>query len=595
MKGRKSLWEWVVLAAALALVLLLPLAVDIATAGSFRTPKSLLANVFWAVLAAAFLARPSWDPWMWPPAAVTLAAFASALASTPAVLWACIPWVLFSLGFGALRQLSSDSRKTLARAVIYAGLLQAVVAVAFFDPRWRPDTFSLLEPGEGRYLWLGTMGNPADVASFLVLPTVLSFSWFWTRKRQVVWLVLALVPAAVIVATQTLSALAALLLGLSVLALGHIPSPRRLRLLGVLALGAVVFVAAVPPVRERLVSSWRQVQSGQWLWLASARGAAWSSAFRMFAANPTLGVGFGQFEAHSFRYLTAEELAQRGRFLGLETGFGEAHNEFLQYLAETGLVGLALLLAGFWFSVHHKRQPEAPSARHREHPSKGEERAFAPWPVAPALTAAGMLSLFQFPLHLSAIAAQWAVTAALLLPPLSPPRRWRRWGTGIGLGLVLVVGFASWQQWRAYRAVQSADVLVSLLRQRPRDPQRQTLAFTAYEGVRGKLGFLPFDYRAETTAGNLAQEAGDWERAEAHFRRALALAERPETRFNLGVALFTLGQQAEALTHLVRAVELNPAVLKVITDKTLATRVAAALESNGYFRRFDWTRDWLAR
>ncbi len=591
MKGQTSLWERVVWGIGLAMVLILPLVVDIATAGAFRSPKSLLAKVLWAALAAFFLARPSWDPWMWPKVAVALAAFASALASTPASAWAAIPWVLASLGLGALRQLSLDSRRSLARAVVWAGLLQALVAVAFFDPNLRPASFRLLEPGEGRYLWLGTMGNPADVASFLVLPTMLSFAWFWTQKRRVLWLVLALIQAAVIVATQTLSALAALLSGLLVLVLTHTPPPRRLRLLGVLALGTVVLVAAAPPLRQRLLSSWREVQSGQWLWLASARGAAWSSALRMFAANPFLGVGFGQFEAHSFRYLTAEELAQRGRFLGLETGFGEAHNELLQYVAETGLLGLALLLASLWFAANAKKQ----GASREKAPVGAKSFSPVPGPKAPLLACAAVVALLQFPLHLAAIAGQWAVVAALLLPPLPGPPRWRRVGAGIGLGLVLVVGFASWQQWRALRAVQSADVLVSLLRQRPRDPQRQTLAFTAYQGLSAKLYFLPFDYRAQTSAGNLAQEAGDWERAVAHFRRALVLAERPETRFNLGVALFALGQEEEALSHLGRAVELNPAVLKAITDKTLATKVAHALETNGYFQRFSWTREWLPR
>ncbi|GBC80057.1 hypothetical protein HRbin09_01286 [bacterium HR09] len=264
MNGQK-LWQRVVLAAGLGLVLVVPLVVDIATAGSFRTPKSLLANVLWAVLAAAFLARPSWDPWLLLPAAVAVAALVSALASTPAAAWAALSWVMGALGFGALRQLAPDLRRHLARAVLWAGFLQALVAIAFFDPRWRPESFRLLEPGEGRYLWLGTMGNPADVASFLVVPTVLAFAWFWTHKRHFLWLFLALLQTAVIVATQTLSALAALLAGLAALAFTTLSPARRLRVLGALAIAAVVLVAAVSPIRQRLVSSWQEVKSGQWL------------------------------------------------------------------------------------------------------------------------------------------------------------------------------------------------------------------------------------------------------------------------------------------------------------------------------------------
>lgn len=594
MNGQK-LWQRVVLAAGLGLVLAVPLVVDIATAGSFRTPKSLLANVLWALLAAAFLARPSWDPWLLPPAAVAVAALVSALASTPAAAWAALPWIVGALGFGALRQLAPDLRKPLARAVLWAGFLQALVAIAFFDPRWRPESFRLLEPGEGRYLWLGTMGNPADVASFLVLPTVLAFAWFWTHKRHFLWLFVALLQTAVIVATQTLSALAALLAGLAALAFTTLSPARRLRVLGALTIAAVVLVAAVSPIRQRLASSWQEMKSGQWLWLASARGAAWSSALRMFLAHPIAGVGFGQFEAHSFRYLTADELAQRSRFLGLETGFGEAHNELLQYLAETGLLGLGLLLAGVVFALKATRRAAGANGKALKVSANPRSTATAPWPPAPALASMVVLASFQFPLHLAAIAAQWAVVAALLLPPLPPPQSWRKAGAAVGLACALLVAWGSFQQWRAYRAVQSADVLVNLLRQRPRDPQRQTLAFAAYQGLSSRLHSLPFDYRGETSAGNLAQEAGDWGKAVEHFRRALALAERPETRFNLGVALFALGQEGEALAHLERAVELNPAVLKAITDTTLARKLSAVLEAHGYFARFPWTREWLSK
>lgn len=584
--------EQVIFGAGAALVLVLPLVVDLATAGPFRTPKGLLAQVLWALLAAVFLARPSWDAWFLPAAAVVAAALASALASTPAAAWAAIPWVLATLGWGALRQLPPAPRQRLAHAVALGGVLQAVVAAIFFDPQGRPQAFRLLEEGQGRYRWLGTMGNPADVASFLVLPTVLAFAWALTGRRRWLWLSFAAVQAAVLVATQTLSALAALLVGVAVVVFGRTPPARRLRVSTGLALVAVLLVLAVTPIRQRLFAAWREFGTGQWLWAASARGAAWSSALRMFAANPLLGVGFGQFEAHSFRYLRAEELAERGRVLGLETGFGEAHNELLQFLAETGLVGLGLLGGSLWYALRARRRAAGGGTQEGRSTTSSASSARL-LPGAALLAAASVLSLFQFPLHLAAIAAQWAVVAALLLPPLPVPPL-RRAGAAVGLGLSLVVLWGSWQQWRAFRAVQSADVLVSLLRQRPRDAQRQTLAFNAYRGLEGKLRFLPWDYRAQTTAGNLAQESGDWTRAVAHFRRALALAERPETRFNLGVALLALGQEDEGLRHLQRSVELNPAVLRAITDRGLAARLKAQLEKD-YFSRFPWAREWLVR
>jgi len=80
--------------------------------------------------------------------------------------------------------------------------------------------------------------------------------------------------------------------------------------------------------------------------MGSGRAAGYAAAASMLAARPTTGVGFNLFEANSFRYQSPDALAERGRVLGLATGFGEAHNDLLQYAAETGFVGLVLALAG---------------------------------------------------------------------------------------------------------------------------------------------------------------------------------------------------------------------------------------------------------
>ncbi|MGC8916037.1 MAG: O-antigen ligase family protein [Thermoanaerobaculum sp.] len=586
MKLQKGFRELVVLASGLALVLVVPLVVDLGCSGPFRTPKALLAQSLWAVLAALFLARPSWDPFLAPPAAVAAAGLLSALATTPAAAYATVPWLSGVLGWAAVRSLPGEKRELLARAVVWAGFLEALVALAFFDPEGRPSSFRLLENLEGRYAWLGTMGNPADVGSFLVLPTVLALTWAWTGTRRVLWLALGLAQGAVLMATQTLSAMAAVLVGLAVLALARLPQKRRLPAVATLALAAAVLVLAAPPLRERLQTAWSQVQHGGWLWAASARGAAWTAALRMAVANPIFGVGFGQFEAHSFTFLRTEELAERGRILGMETGFGEAHNELFQYWAETGAVGLALLAFGLWLAWRQGRQQGTPKPA----PRKG-----LPLPPGPLAAAAAVVAFFQFPLHLAAIAAQWAVLAAWLSPPLPAPRGSCRVGVAAGLALATLVVGGSFLQWRAYRAVQSAEVLVTLLRQNPQAPQRQTLAFEALRGLQRKLALLPWDYRAQTTAGNLAREAGDWPAAASHFRAALKLAERPETHFNLGVALYVLGQEPDALAHLVRAVALNPGVLRSVSDKVLASRLSAALEKAGYFARVPWARDWLPK
>lgn len=568
-----------ILAGAMALLLLLPLVVDLACLSPFRAPKSFLAQSVWALLTALFLARPSLDPWVWPAAGLAAAGAVSlARAGSPSGLPSLLATALALGGALALRQLNREDRRKLEKAVVLAGVLQALLAIAWYDPAARPASFALLEKAEGRFQLLGTLGNPADVAVFLLLPTLLSLQRALAGKRRAGWWLGAFLCLAGMLLSQTLSALAALAVGTGVLLIRRLPARKRLRAVVVSFLALLLLVLVVKPLRVRLGQAWQEVRQGGLLWLASARGAAWSAAWSMFLSHPVAGVGFAQFEAYSFRFLSPGALAERARVLGLETGFGQAHNEYLQYLAETGLLGAVLFLGGLVLAW--RRRPVRPQELEVE-PSS-------------LLAAMAVLAAFQFPLQLAATAAQWLVVLTLLLPPLPSPGPRRHLLRLVGLVLWVGVAWVSWQQWRGYRALQAAQVLVDSLRQAS-SPMSKVLAAEAYGKLQPKLAFLPWDYQAETVAGNLAREAGQWDAALVHFRRALALAERPELRFNVGVTLLSLGQEKEGLAQLVRAVELNPAVLRVVTDRPLASKLHQELTRSGYFRRFPWTERWLVR
>lgn len=71
------------------------------------------------------------------------------------------------------------------------------------------------------------------------------------------------------------------------------------------------------------------------------RGTIWATSWTMFSEQPLKGVGLGQFK---WNYLDAQREAQR-RWPYLEWGYTYwAHNEFLQWLAETGIAGAFLML-----------------------------------------------------------------------------------------------------------------------------------------------------------------------------------------------------------------------------------------------------------
>ena len=70
------------------------------------------------------------------------------------------------------------------------------------------------------------------------------------------------------------------------------------------------------------------------------RLAHWQAGLRMFDDHPWLGVGIGNYGANYARY------PQPHWYEAL----GHAHNVFINFAAETGLLGLATFLV-FWIGV----------------------------------------------------------------------------------------------------------------------------------------------------------------------------------------------------------------------------------------------------
>lgn len=572
-----------VFAAACVLVVAVPLVWSLAGYEVFRGPKRLLAMACWLVLAGATLlrgwSREAWrDPWWLAWAGLVAGAAVSApLSGQPLrVLAAVLPVAVVGLGWGALRWLAAEQRSALELLIVAIGVAEAGLAAIFSVPRWRPEGFELFSYLKGRYAWIGTFGNPADVALFLLLPCLLATARALDSPgRRLRWALPAFAMAATIVATRTVSVVGALAVGGGILLWRALP--RRSRLPGLAVALAVAMAATLAsPMRARLGEVVEQARHNGWEWLGSGRTAGFAAALGMVGARPLTGVGFGLFEAHSFRYQNEDLLADRSQVLGLETGFGEAHNDPLQHAAETGLVGLALAAAGLWLAWRRCRPPTGELAG-----------------AGALVLAAAVVSLAQFPLHQAAIAAQWAVLAALALPAraLPPPARgWRR-PLAVLLAAALVAGGWLWlARLRGLSVLlRQAQTLDQVLRagQAPQD-RVPGLARAALANLERAAWCAPFDWRAAVLMGDLAMLAGDLSRAAELFSRALALAERPETRFNAGMVTLTLGDEAQGLAHLERAVRLNPSIFSSIDNPRVAQAVRLRLEASGYAARHRW-------
>jgi O-antigen ligase len=569
-------------AAAVVLLVAVPLVWTTAVTDPFRTPQGLLALATLGVLAAVFLATPGVrrafsDSWALAWAGVLAAGVVAALACPrPGLALATLVPLLFAaFGWAAVRRLDGDRQRRLRGLVVVAGLLQAGLTVAFASPAWRPESYRLLAGLAGRYAWIGTLGNPGWVGVFLVLPALLAAASALTEpRRRTAWGLAAVVLASVIVASRTLTAVAALVLGVAVLVVRTLSGRRRLAA-GALLLVATAALLALTPLRARVGNAVTEVTRGGWGWLASGRGAAIEIGVAMVAGRPLAGVGPGRFEANSFAVASEEQLAGRARALGLVTGFGEAHNDVLQFAAEHGAIGVVLALAGLVLAW-------------RRRPAGGD---VLPAPAA-LLAAAMLLALTQFPLHHAATAVQWLVLAALALPRLpgdaAGPRPVPRWRAVLALVLAAVVVVLTWQRFTAERGVAQAQRLSESIRSAPRPAALQPVARVARDNLARELRWLPGDWRALLALGNLSIDAGEPSAARRHFEAALALAERPETRFDLGVAALLAGDRAPAVEQFERAVRLNPVLYREVRDDETRRALRVRLEQSGYVERHAW-------
>jgi O-antigen ligase len=198
--------------------------------------------------------------------------------------------------------------------------------------------------------------------------------------------------------TATLAAVVALAVGVGVWWLRR---PRPARSLVAAAAALVVAgaaLAAVTPLRARVVEKTAQLARGDVNGALTGRLDGWRAAGAMLARQPMTGVGFGAFRA-AFAD-TRLELTGRGVTFYAEQHqvmLATPHNEVLSVAAELGVVGLvALAWAGWTLGAALVRiadPDEAPLA----------------WAGAAMLA---VLAMVWFPLHVASAAWPWLLCLA---------------------------------------------------------------------------------------------------------------------------------------------------------------------------------------
>lgn len=277
---------------------------------------------------------------------------------------------------------------------------------------------------------------------------------------------------------------------------------------------------------------------------ANNRLAWWGEAVDVFAAEPVAGAGAGTFEVARKRY----------REDAVSTV--EPHSVPLQFLAGTGVVGLALLLAFLAAAA----LAVARSLRRLEGAERAAAAALATLPAlwllhslvdygwnfaavtGPALFAAGVLAaagrparVLVSPLAAAGVAALALAAAASVATPWLAERSVR------AVGLELADGdFAA-----------AADAAA---RARSLDP----------------LSLGPLYARAR-----VEEARGEDEAALATYREAVRLQpENPETWYQLGLYEFDRGDRCSAYVHLNEAYTLDPAGRQWVPDGPLPQALA---------------------
>ena len=299
-------------------------------------------------------------------------------------------------------------RLATAAAMMIPAVANAVLLFAQYLNIWNFERVINAE-GDPRRLLTAFIGEANGAGAYLIPSVVcaLALAGVWRGWRRAACLALAAVFAAAIVVTLTITAmlgLAAVLLSFALIALSERAGGRRTILAGAtivaLTMGALILLA--PAVKERVFERARWLASGSMNRATSGRLTAYETALEMFKRHPLNGVGPGAFKYNYFEFKVA--LVRTRPAVAEQTqNFAEVHNDHLQILAETGIVGYVLFLAANGLIVV--------SALRR--PAADDRARFVRFAAIPGVTSLLFSAVAYFPLELTATRLSYLFLFAL--------------------------------------------------------------------------------------------------------------------------------------------------------------------------------------
>jgi O-antigen ligase len=401
--SRPELWLWRLVAASL---LILPLTV-IPGKDTLRlakqlclTAEGLICGAYLSIaLTVGSLRLPPKGTWRsverFLPFAIVLWTGITAVLSTNrglsfrTVIWVCCAVAIYTATALTAGRNTERSLWLLLTPALINGILAILQAFDIWNPfRFPPNT-------SARDRTTALLGNPDDVASYLVIPALAALTMSYVTRGRQRWSYFACSTLLIIalMVSQAMTAMIALAVG--VIALFSFAGKKARIILFAAAVVAAVTITAYAPIRIRVNAIRVSLITGDVDSALTSRVSAILTATNMFLEHPLVGVGPGAFGFNYFDYKLASDARFGSRFASFNAvNFGEVHNDHLQVLATTGAPGYALMLASFLAIARRS------FSRNRNSESVCENfvRSFA----FPFSATVFVLAIGQFPLELGA-------------------------------------------------------------------------------------------------------------------------------------------------------------------------------------------------
>lgn len=327
-------------------------------------------------------------------------------------------------------------------------------------------------------------------------------------------------------------------------------APKRRIWAGVgLALITLLGFFATPPGQRVSQELWDVATKSS----AKTRAWDWWVGYEMFRDHPLVGVGLGDYKREFLAYKADFLTTERGKYYQQTVGHiqraAQAHNEYVQILAEMGVVGAlaVLILLGALARSVWRRLRQAPSLDAK---------------ILILALSAGVLaflsdSLFSFPLHLPANAlALVFLLGALQSRALGEPQetitlgeRAARLTAGIVLVIAIIVSLLAYRDWRADYYL---DLGMRYAKLGENEEAKQALEKSA------QLDLAPAE--ALYWLGVIALREDDLRRAREYFERTLPRFTTESGYYQLALVYSRLGEldQAERYLDLLLAMDPSP-------------------------------------